>query len=214
MKICAISDMHDHAIELPKCNILAIAGDISMSGGPVWFQEKFIPYLMDQKNKYDICLLVFGNHDDGIYMNDKWKDMEMNIPKNIKVLNNASFKYNELKFYGSPNCKYIPGFLNTFNEETLKDIYLNMTDDIDVLITHSPPYGIGDTPIDDCYHLGSASLLEKVRQIKPKIHIFGHVHTGKKYVKENGTDFFNVSILDEDYNLAYQPTIINIAGVA
>jgi Icc-related predicted phosphoesterase len=207
MKICAVSDLHDHMIELPKCEVLVIAGDISMSGGPVWFEKVFIPYLVDKK--YDICLLIFGNHDDGIYMNAQWKDIELFLPDNVKMLNNKVYKYKNIKFYGSPNCRYIPGFLNTFNEEKLKNIYSVIPDGIDILITHSPPYGVGDIIKGDDYHLGSVSLMEKVRQIKPKVHIFGHIHTGKKYTKENEIEFFNVSVTDETYDVVYKPTTIN-----
>ena len=85
-----------------------------------------------------------------------------------------------------------------------------MTSDIDVLITHSPPYGIGDKSIGIDNHFGSISLLEKVMEIKPKVHIFGHIHTGNRYMRENGIDFYNVSIVDEFYKVVYKPTIIEI----
>lgn len=209
MKICAISDLHRYQIDIPKCNVLAIAGDICLNEDLLWFITSFVPYLEQQKNKFDICILVFGNHDDNIHMNARWNNIEKNLPEYIKVLNNTSFKYKGVKFYGSPNCKHIPGFLNTFNEETLKHIYSSMPSDTDILVTHTPPYGICDTVKYQSYHLGSVSLLEKVREIKPEIHIFGHIHTGKKYYKENGTQYYNVSILDENYKLAYKPTIIN-----
>lgn len=206
MKICAVSDTHNWKIRFPKCDVLAIAGDISMRGTLPWFIEEFVPYI--QQFTFDKCLLVFGNHDDEIYMNEEWRDIK--LPENIVVLNNTSYKYKNVKFYGSPNCNYIPGFLNTFSEETLEELFATMPDDTDVLITHSPAYGIGDTTYGDDYHLGSASLLEKIRQVKPKIHIFGHVHTGKKFIKENGTSFYNVSIVDENYEIAYKPTIVRV----
>ena len=210
MKICAMSDMHRRLVFIPKCDVLAIAGDICLNEDIKWFKEIFIPYLDKYKNHYKKCILVFGNHDDRIYMDDAWEDTTRNLPKNIKILTNKSYKYKNIKFFGSPNCKYIPGFLDTFNEDTLKEIYSKMTKDTDILITHSPPYGICDMAKGDSYHLGSLSLLERVREISPKIHIFGHIHSGKKYVRENGTDYFNVSILDENYELAYKPTIIRM----
>lgn len=211
MKICAMSDMHQKLVFIPKCDILAIAGDISLNEDIKWFTEVFIPYLDKYKNKYKKCILVFGNHDDKIHMNGEWKDTVKTLPENIKILTNSSYKYKGIKFFGSPNCKYIPGFINTFTEDKLKELYSKITKGTDVLITHTPPYGICDTVKGDSYHLGSISLMERIREIKPKIHIFGHIHTGKKYLRENGTDYFNVSILDEDYELAYKPTIIRVS---
>ena len=92
----------------------------------------------------------------------------------------------------------------------MKKIYQEINQYTDVLITHMPPYGFGDTVINQSYHLGSMSLMEKVRIIKPKIHIFGHIHTGKKYTKENGTSYINASVVNEEYRVSYKPTIINL----
>lgn len=46
-------------------------------------------------------------------------------------------------------------------------------------MTHEPPYSYGDKlnyfiPI----RVGDKALLKEVRKIKPKYHIFGHVHEG------------------------------------
>jgi Icc-related predicted phosphoesterase len=56
---------------------------------------------------------------------------------------------------------------------------------VDVLITHWPPFGI----LDQISHKekgGSKGLLEFVRAIKPKIHIFGHIHEKRGHIKEFG----------------------------
>ena len=43
------------------------------------------------------------------------------------------------------------------------------------------------------------------------INFCGHIHTGDHYgVKYNDTTVYNVSLLDENYNEAYKPTIIEI----
>ena len=208
MKICAISDLHGYKIPIPKCDVLIIAGDISNMGNVSWFNNNFLQYLEDNKNKYDICFLVFGNHDDKIQM--------ANItdgPEYIKILTNTGYEYKGKKFFGSPYCKYASNIIdtmNTFREPFLKKLFMDIPEDTDILITHNPPYGFGDTVMNQPYHLGSESLMDRINVVKPQIHIFGHIHTGKKYTKNNGTDYFNVSILDEDYHIAYKPTIINI----
>lgn len=209
MKICAMSDLHRHQIDIPKCDVLAIAGDISGFDDAKWFGEIFLPYLKEQKNKYDICLLVFGNHDDMIHAANVSFPLASDY---VKILTNKEFTYKGVKFFGSPYCKYsekIVDSINAFEEPFLKTLFNDIPEDTDVLITHSPPYGFGDTVINQSYHLGSTSLTERVRIVKPKIHIFGHIHTGKKYTKENGTSYYNVSILNDNYELTYKPTIIN-----
>lgn len=211
MKICAMSDLHRHQIDIPKCDVLAIAGDISGFDDAQWFGEVFLPYLKKQKNKYDICFLIFGNHDDMI------QAAQLEVPDYIKILTNKEFIYKGIKFFGSPYCKSSPEIIesiNAFEEPFLKTLFEDIPENTDVLITHQPPYGFGDTVINQSYHLGSTSLAERIRIVKPKVHIFGHIHTGKKYTKENGTSYYNVSILNDDYELTYKPTIINYAPVA
>lgn len=210
MKICAISDLHGKLIDIPKCDVLAIAGDISSSGNAFWFENYFIPYLKSKSSCYDTCVLVFGNHDDKIQVADTYLP---SVPDQVNILTNQYYKYKGVKFFGSPFCKksdVIIDTMNTFDDKFLKYVFNDIPTDTDVLITHNPPYGFGDTVEGQSYHLGSQSLMDRVRIVKPKIHIFGHIHTGKKFEQNNGTSFYNVSVLDEKYNIRYKPTIINI----
>jgi len=208
MKVCAMSDLHGYKVDIPKCDVLVVAGDISSSGDETWFKNDFIPYLSENKDKYDICFLVFGNHDDKIQMANI-----TNVPNYIKILTNTEYKYKNKKFFGSPYSKYTPEIYKTMNtliESSLKMLFECIPEDTDILITHSPPYGIGDVVVNETEHLGSVSLLERIKIVKPKIHIFGHIHTGEKYTKENGTKHYNVSILGENYKITNKPIIIDV----
>lgn len=88
-------------------------------------------------------------------------------------------------------------------------------DDIDILVTHSPPYGIQDArgskpfsvvDIDDVpmlpneAHWGSPSLRKRVYGAKPVLHLFGHSHNSG-YIDKDDTTFCNVSYLDDDYEV-------------
>jgi hypothetical protein len=46
----------------------------------------------------------------------------------------------------------------------------DLPDDIDILVTHWPPYGILDND------LGSLNILNFVLKAKPMWHLFGHIH--------------------------------------
>ncbi|KAK4321304.1 hypothetical protein Pmani_007880 [Petrolisthes manimaculis] len=51
---------------------------------------------------------------------------------------------------------------------------------IDVLVTHGPPWGHCDLTCKG-YNVGCKDLLEEVKdRVKPKFHIFGHLHEGMK----------------------------------
>jgi Icc-related predicted phosphoesterase len=47
--------------------------------------------------------------------------------------------------------------------------------------------------------------MESVMVKKPKIHIFGHIHSDFGYKYHNGIHFINASMLDERYNYSRKP---------
>jgi Predicted phosphoesterases, related to the Icc protein len=52
-------------------------------------------------------------------------------------------------------------------------------DDTDILVTHTPPVGHGDLCCTGV-RAGCVELLTTVQQrIKPKYHVFGHIHEGE-----------------------------------
>ena len=50
------------------------------------------------------------------------------------------------------------------------------------------------------------TFLKMVAKIKPKIHVFGHIHGSYGYKFYEGTHFINASVLNERYELT-NPTI-------
>jgi Icc-related predicted phosphoesterase len=72
--------------------------------------------------------------------------------------------------------------------------YSYIPKDVDILVSHGPPFGYGDRPYNRTKHVGSELLLERLEHISPKVHIFGHVHAGGGFRKEdNGCIFANVA---------------------
>ena len=58
-------------------------------------------------------------------------------------------------------------------------------DDVDVIITHGPPKGILDLSEDrnGCLeYCGDKSLLNRVKEVKPKLVLFGHIHNARNIV--------------------------------
>ena len=85
---------------------------------------------------------------------------------------------------------------------------------IDVLITHTPPYGIGD--YNGTKHIGDRSLLNTIMcmQNPPKIHIFGHCHSGYgvyKYRRDghntsDNSDIRDISDIRDSNNIKNEPS--------
>ena len=83
--------------------------------------------------------------------------------------------------------------------------------DTDVLITHSPAYGILD--FDDNINYGSPELLAKLPSLNLKTHLFGHIHAQHGIVEKNGTIFSNGAIMNADYSNLQPPNQIEILSL-
>jgi hypothetical protein len=112
-----------------------------------------------------------------------------------------------VKIYGSP---WQPEFYNwAFNLPRqgweLEVKWNGISPDTDILITHGPAWGHLDTVRGQTGNLGCEVLSERLKSLKPKIHVFGHIHSGYGYKFDGDTHFFNAAVLDERYNFTQKP---------
>lgn len=188
MVIRIISDTHGRheEIEPLECDLLIHCGDASNHRVPTLNQAEFL-HFWDWWSDYPANFKVFvpGNH-------DSWLDSPMskafqsvvNGSPTRSILINESVTINGIKIWGSP---YTPTFGEwSFMKDRSKigKYWEMIPDDIDILITHGPPKGILDLSEDKLGRLefcGDKSLLNRVYQIKPQIHAFGHIHSNKSF---------------------------------
>jgi len=106
-----------------------------------------------------------------------------------------------LKIWGSP---YTPTFQSWYFMRNrgldIKKHWDLIPSDIDILVTHGPPYGMFDETIEEI-RVGCEDLRLAVQErIKPRIHCFGHIHEcGNSTAKINGITYVNCSYVDERY---------------
>ena len=58
-------------------------------------------------------------------------------------------------------------------------------------------------------NLGCQLLTNKIKSIKPKIHVCGHIHSGYGYYFDGNTHFINASVLNEAYQYTNKPITID-----
>ena len=89
----------------------------------------------------------------------------------------------------------------------IKTMWDLIPDSTDILVTHGPPHGILDSVVHGATvtHVGCEELTLAVQRIKPKVHVFGHVHEGYGMQEINGTIFVNASHVDERYRPVNKP---------
>jgi Icc-related predicted phosphoesterase len=93
--------------------------------------------------------------------------------------------------------------------EPLREKWALIPSGIDILVTHTPPYGIGDRTSRG-ESVGCEDLLETVLRIKPRLHVFGHIHEGYGQYNKNGILFINASVTDASMQLAHQPIVYTL----
>jgi len=216
MRITFISDTHTKhgQLQLPGGDLLIHAGDSMNSGHYVEELKPFLSWFETQK--YDECVFIAGNHD-RIFETHPESTVELVNEYGVEYLEDREMTYTnfidrEVKIYGSP---WQPEFYNwAFNlprcGEELEKVWNDIPEDVDILVTHGPPQDHLDVsgPPWNTPHLGCELLRVRVDKIKPKIHVFGHIHGSAGYKFYDGTHFINASVLNERYDAVNEPITV------
>uniref|UniRef100_A0A0R3RHJ1 Metallophos domain-containing protein n=1 Tax=Elaeophora elaphi TaxID=1147741 RepID=A0A0R3RHJ1_9BILA len=218
---------------IPPGDILIVAGDFTMCGRPDEV-EIFSNYLDQLPHTWKV--VIAGNHEytfDGRFvktneskfgakklavkrtLSNKFSLHEM---KNAKAkLKNAIYLEDSLtelfgiRIYGTP---WLPQYddmaFNLPRGQPLLDKWNEIPVGVDVLITHTPPLGHGDM-LPTGEHVGCVELLNSVvKRIRPKYHVFGHIHSGYGCTTNGYTKFVNCSLIDDRSQLVNNPVIFDI----
>jgi hypothetical protein len=124
----------------------------------------------------------------------------------VHYLEDAELVLDGVRFWGSP---WQPAFhdwaFNLPRGEPLAAVWRKIPRGLDVLVTHSPPAGIGDgwTLAD---RAGCADLRRRVAEVPPRLHLFGHIHQDGGLWTEGATTFANVTT----WECQRPPTVIDL----
>ena len=216
MRVTFISDTHcrHRMISLPGGDLLVFSGDFMSDGYNEMEIQDFIKWLKDLNYTYKVC--IAGNHDrycEACPVEVIKNKFEEYYDDGVRYISDEMIEIYGLKIYGTPYQPYFCNWaFNVSDSNKLYEIYKTIPDNLDILITHCPPYDILDKSHQPRPYygrtgeepLGSDELKKALSElnVKPRYHVFGHIHgDGGKIVEENGTKFINASVCDE----AYQP---------
>jgi Icc-related predicted phosphoesterase len=222
MKITLISDTHAKhnqlKNDLPGGDLLIHSGDFMTSGYEYTEVMNFFDWF-DEINNYDTKVLIAGNHDRVMENDPEWARGILTGHKTIDYLQdeeltmyfdgpNGDHPEDNIHIYGTP---WQPEFYNwAFNlprhSDEMKARWDAIPDRTDILVTHGPPFGYLDIPGGgQNIRVGCEMLRYRVDEIRPKIHVFGHIHGSYGHYYNGHTHFFNASVLNERYNYANLP---------
>ena len=196
MRIVAVADTHtfEHDLGvLPDGDVFIHAGDLLRSG-TIDELQTVVAWIQGQP--HPVKIVIAGNHD-WCFVEDAAKAKHV-LGSEIVYLQDNETIINGLKFWGSPwQPAYNSWAFNLTRGRALAAKWALIPDDVDILITHGPPQGIGDRdPIPA--RAGCKDLLYAMRRVQPILHLFGHCHQDGGFWRIEETCLANVTTWESE----------------
>lgn len=199
MTILHLSDTHGQhrkLTELPQADIAVHSGDFTFAGSEEEAYD-FIEWFCDLPCRHK--LFISGNHDMCMYGAGSIEG----LPEDVHYLCNSGIELEGVSFFG------VPMFMEDVRAGRLTKMVAGIPADTQVLITHQPPFGIGD--VWNGRHCGSKELQKKAEGLPLlKCHLFGHQHNAHSISICGSTTYSNAAVLDNRYHLVAHPPVIEI----
>lgn len=216
VRFVCISDthgMHEQLRPLPPGDVLVHTGDFTNFGRLDEVQD-FARWLA--KQPYHTKLVVPGNHDMILheeYYRDYWSDWAWKYATTsealgcfkaagAQVLIDDTVVVEGVHVFGSPWVRQSTPWRTAFNKTSheMKSHWdAHLPAGIDVLLTHMPPWGIGDRD-EDGTRLGCPHLaLAVAERVHPQVHVFGHVHSDTGFHVKEDIAYLNAASVCDFY---------------
>lgn len=213
----AISDTHNKhesigIDENTKADFLFHSGDFSYNGyrHEIESFNYWLGTLVNIRHKV-VCL---GNHE--LLLDPKFNPdgaegaFEMkSLITNAIVLNQTTIELDGIKVYGEPRQPEFFDWAFNVPRNEMKDVWALAPNNIDVLLTHGPPFRCGDMNREG-ENVGCFHQREWIKKNKPRFVICGHIHEGYGRRKIGQTQVFNASCLDRNYKVAHKPIFFDL----
>jgi len=211
LRILHLSDTHnihgtiENKFPMPPADILLHTGDFS-NRGTVEEVKYFNDWLGHLKTRYAKIIVILGNH-------DRWSGYD--IPTMKSMLNNAivlaseEISVNGLRIFGISWDRNQPDG-RPDNSSVAQDLFSKIPENVDILMTHCPPYQIFDS-IGDTHTWGSSQILRQfIEQRRPKVHLFGHLHEQRGvWIKHEGSNQYTGGVEFKPWDFPSNPPPTN-----
>jgi hypothetical protein len=180
LRFVCMSDTHNeiHRLNIPDGDVFVHCGDAvnyETSARDLPIFNEFVGAL---PHRYKI--FVSGNH--CVSLDPNRPDLSQNLLFNMTYVQDQLVDIEGVKIYGTPwrpqrGCFYRSEAFGYDHEHIRNDKWSFIPESIDLLLTHGPPYSIRDYSTLHGDRVGCSGLLDEiVTRVKPRVHLFGHVH--------------------------------------
>lgn len=203
MRIVCLSDTHNRQgrFPVPDGDLVVHAGDFSSMGRRNEV-ERFVDWFSGLPHRHKV--FIAGNHD---WLFEREPETARSLVGSVTYLEDSEVVIEGLRIWGSP---WQPEFFNwAFNlprGPALRAKWQRIPTGVDLLLTHGPPLGILDVvPRGDA--VGCEELRAELARIRPRLHVFGHIHHSYGQLEVDGTRYVNAAICNEAY-LPVNPAVV------
>lgn len=203
MRIVAVADTHLYHRELtvPDGDVFVHAGDLCRGGS---LEELGRAARWIQRLPHPIKIVIAGNHD-WCFVREPAEARALLGP-DIHYLEDSGLALPGLQAWGSPWQPEFGGWaFNLPRGSQLAQRWAQIPAGLDLLITHGPPQGFGDRSWSAA-RTGCVDLRARVELVRPRLHLFGHIHEDGGAWAHGGTTFVNCTT----WECERAPTVIDL----
>lgn len=214
MNIVCISDLHGNLPDIPPCDLLLVAGDITpvydhkIAFQAKWLNTDFKAWIESTPAKHRV--VIAGNHD---YVFEESPEL-LNKTDAYHYLQDSSVTIEGFKVWGTPWQPWFYDWAFNLYEPDLLKKWALIPEDTDIIVVHGPPHLCGDkAPRREppgYEHVGSPGLAERIKQVQPGLVVTGHIHEGRGVYSIGKTIVANASILDGQYVWRHEPMVFEL----
>lgn len=205
MRIVCVSDTHTlhDAVAVPDGDVLVHTGDFTRRGSEADVRafDRWLGTLPHREK-----VVIAGNHDFCFERDPGARGWITNA----RYLQDEGATVAGLRFWGTPwTPRFFDWAFNLDRGEPLRDVWARVPAGVDVLLTHGPPAGILDRTVHGV-DAGCEELLAALARVRPRLHVFGHIHEAWGTAERDGTRFVNASACDARYRPAHPPVVVDL----
>jgi len=208
MRIVCLSDTHGlhDRMDVPDGDVLLHGGDFTMRGAPEEV-EAFARFLARLPHRHKI--VIAGNHD---FLFQDEPDRARALFGDVTYLEDSGARVEGLHVWGSP---WQPWFydwaFNLRRGAPLAEKWALVPESTDVLVTHGPPRGILDLTSGG-ERVGCEELELARARIRPRLHVFGHIHESYGMHRADGVLSINACSCNSRYRPSNPPVVVDWDG--
>jgi Icc-related predicted phosphoesterase len=204
--IVLLSDTHElhRDVEVPPGDLLIHAGDITFFSKRPSVLADFNMWLGQLPHRHKV--VIPGNHDSLLS-----KDIYRSQITNAHLLIDSGVEIEGLRIWGSPVTPYGNVAFGIAGSAERAEHWSSIPEDLDILVTHGPPHRVLDCAPGEIHHGGDPELRLAVIRKRPRLHVFGHVHSAYGMRHTERTLFVNAALAGELGDLDKMPIVLRMS---